>query len=126
MPLTEAHIADLIAAALTVNQYPLDRAVALMPAFKERGLLDPARVAALKQDELVAALNDAGYARGGFVPILAFRLYPLMDAIAAGELDGLNGAAERGDRDAFVALLSTLHGFGPRTAGTAWALWTAG
>ena len=126
MPLTEAHVADLVAALLTVNQYPLDRAVSHMPAFKAAGLLDPAHVAALKQEELIAALNQAGYARGGFVPILAFRLYPLMDAIAEGRLDGLNDAAGRGDKDAFFAALTALHGFGPRTAATAWELWTAG
>lgn len=125
MSLTDTQIADLVAALLTVNSYPLERADALMPAFRDRGLLDPARVAAIPQDELVAAIKDAGYQRGGYVPIVAFRLGFLMDAIAEGQLDALVGAAGGGDKAAFVETLNGLHGFGPRTAEAAWMLWTA-
>lgn len=124
MALTEPQIAHLVAALLTVNLYPLDRAAALMPAFKERGLLDPARVGMLKQEELAEAMRGAGYARGGFVPIVSFRLYPLMEALAAGQLDGLPAAVEAGDRAQFEALLCAIHGFGPTTSAAAWSLWT--
>lgn len=125
MSLTDPQIADLVAALLTVNSYPLERADALMPAFRERGLLDPARLRTIPQDELVTAIRDAGYQRGGYVPIIAFRLGYLMEAIAEGNLDPLVGAAQRGDKEAFIGTLSALHGFGPKTAEAAWMLWTA-
>ena len=124
MALSTENIADLVAALLCVNQYPLHRAVALVPALKAAGLLDPATVNALSQDALVAALRAAGYDRGGFVPILAFRMYPLMEALAAGQLDPLADAARSGDKAAFAATLGAVHGYGPRTIDLAWTLWT--
>ncbi|MDP2307744.1 MAG: hypothetical protein Q8P18_17095 [Pseudomonadota bacterium] len=121
--LSPTEAANLVAALLTVNLYPLDRAHALMPAFEARGLLDPATVAALPQEALVASMTEAGYRRGGFLPIVSFRLYALMDAIAAGTLDVLRDHVAKQDRAAFVDVLSGVSGFGPSTAGAAWALW---
>lgn len=72
MALTTGETANLVAALLTVNLYPLHRARALMPAFEARSLLDPAVVACLRQDDLIAAMSDAGYSRGGFLPIVSF------------------------------------------------------
>lgn len=126
MALTEPQIADLITAVLAVNLYPLERAAALMPAFKERGLLDPERVLAMKGDALVHAINDAGYRRGGYVNVIAFRLDPIMEAVRSGKLDGLQAAADQGDQSGFIATLASVYGFGPRTAETAWMLWTGG
>jgi endonuclease III-like uncharacterized protein len=126
MSLSEDHVAHLVTALLTVNLYPVDRAAALMPAFKAKGLLDPARVAALPQDQLAEAMKDAGYARGGFLPIVSFRMYPLMEAVAGGQLDELEGAVAARDKDRFAKVLSSVHGFGPRTAETAWMLWAEG
>lgn len=124
MPLNDQHVANLVAALLTVNLYPVDKAVGLMPAFRARGLLDPTRVAGMSHPELAEAMRAAGYDRGGFVPIVSFRLYPLMEAIAAGELDGLPTAAAQSDFDSFCTALSAIHGFGPSTSGVAWDLWT--
>jgi hypothetical protein len=125
MPLSQPEVAHVVAALLTVNNFPLDRAHALMPDFAERGLLDPARVAALSQEALMAAMTEAGYRRGGFLPIVSFRMYALMEAVASGTLDGLPSRVAAGDRAAFVALLSGVSGFGPATAGAAWELWSA-
>jgi hypothetical protein len=125
MPLDPADTASLVAALLAVNYYPVDRAYGLMPAFRERGLLDPAKVAAMPHSELIAAMGAAGYDRGGFVPILSFRLYALMEAIAAGSLDALRTLTNDGRKEEFVDTLAAVQGFGPRTAATAWELFRA-
>ena len=117
--------AALVAALLAVNFYPVDRAYGLMPAFYERGLLDPAAVAAMPQAALIEAMNAAGYKRGGFVPILSFRLYKLMDALGSGALASLGAFAASGDKAGFIETLSAVEGFGPRTAETAWELFRA-
>lgn len=120
--LSPAATANLVAAMLAVNFYPLDRAYGLMPAFRDRGLLDPAKVSAMDQQDLISAMSAAGYARGGFLPILSYRLYKLLEAVADGKLDGLPAFATANDRASFVAALTAVHGFGPSTAATAWAL----
>ncbi len=117
--------ASLVSALLAVNFYPVDRAYGLMPAFAERGLLDPQRVAAMPQPELIEAMRAAGYERGGFLPILSFRLYKLMEAIATGSLAALPGLAAADKKAEFVAALAAVEGFGPTTAETAWALFRA-
>lgn len=124
MSLNDAQIADLVTALLTVNRYPLDRAAALMPTFRDQGLLDPRRLLAMSGGEVVRALNDAGYQRGGYVNVIAFRLHPIMEAIAAGQLDGLPPAVEVGDKVTFTATLQGVYGFGPRTIEAAWLLWS--
>ena len=120
-----AAIKNLVAAMLAVNFYPVDRAYNLMPAFSERGLLDPGRVAAMEQADVIAAMSAAGYARGGFLPILSYRLFTLMEAVAAGKLDALPALVASNDEEKFSAALATVHGFGPRTAATAWQLFRA-
>lgn len=125
MTLSDDHVASLVAAMLAVNFFPLDRSYGLMPAFRERGLLDPVRVAAMPQPELITAMNAAGYARGGFLPILSFRLYALMEHLGDGRLDALPAAAAAGDRATFDLALGAVPGFGSRTIASAWALFTS-
>lgn len=125
MPPDDAAIANLVSALLAVNFYPVDRAYSLMPAFRERGLLDPAKVAAIPHAELIAAMTGAGYARGGYVPIISFRLYSLMEAVSSGALDSLVSLAAAGKKGDFVSTLSGVPGFGPSTASTAWQLFGA-
>lgn len=122
MPLETTDAANLVSALLAVNFYPVERAYSLMPAFRVRGLLDPATVAAMPHEGLIAAMKAAGYNRGGFVPILSYRVCSLMEAIASGSLDGLVALADKGRKDEFVAMLSAVPGFGPTTANTAWHL----
>lgn len=123
MPLSSIHVEHLVAATLSVNGYSADRAVALMPAFRRAGLLDAAKVAALEGDALIAACEGAGYTRGGFVPIIAYRLLATLKAAADGQLDALPGHVAANRPAEFAAVLRSVHGFGPRTAETAWALW---
>jgi hypothetical protein len=120
--LDSAATTNLVAAMLAVNFYPVDRAYRLMPAFRERGLLDPAKVAAMEQEALITAMSAAGYDRGGFLPILSYRLYTLMEALSAGKLDKLPALAASNDEAGFTTSLTAVHGFGPSTAATAWAL----
>ena len=93
-----------------------------MPAFREHGLLDPAQVAAMEQEALITSMSAAGYDRGGFLPILSYRLCTLLEAIAAGKLDKLPVLAAANDEVSFTAALTAVHGFGPTTAATAWSL----
>jgi hypothetical protein len=126
MPLSSDHVAHLVTALLAVNQYPLDRAAKLIPAFRAQGLLNPARLAAMEQEAAIKAMTEAGYARGGYLPIVSFRLYKLMEAVAAGQLDELEKAAATGDRQRFDTVLSGIHGFGPATTEAAWSLCSEG
>ncbi len=113
---TPEQVTAIVAAMLTVNQYPVSKAWALMPAFRDVGLLDPARVDAMSWDELKAAMVAAGYDRGGFVPIVGARLAELMRAIQEGGLDALGDALASGDRQRATAALCAIKGFGPRVA----------
>jgi hypothetical protein len=113
-------LAALVAASLTVNQYPADRAWSLLPAFRAAGLLDPAQVGPMAWDDLVGRMKAAGYDRGGFVPIVGARLAELMLAVQRGTLEGMFRAASDGDQRAFEAEVCQVKGFGPRVARTAW------
>ena len=124
MSLTLAETGHLVTAMLAVNGYGTDRAAALLPAFHSRGLLDPGRAAAMERDELIAAMTEAGYSRGGYLPILWFRHQQLMEAISKGALDRLPRFIQAGDEANFKAVLAGVHGWGPVTAATAWALWS--
>jgi hypothetical protein len=124
MPLSAAQTEALVTAMLTVNGYPVGRAAALMPKFREHSLLNPAELAKLKGERIISAMKEAGYERGGFLPILSFRLCELMEALASTVLDPLASHAANGDEAGFCALLSSIHGFGPRTSEIAWVLWT--
>ena len=126
MALAPAHVEHLVAASLTVNGYPIERAVALIPAFRERGLLDVATVGAMDGAELAAAIVQAGYARGGYVPIVTYRLAQLLTAAASPALDQLPAFVVSRNEQSFTATLRTVHGFGPATAATAWFLWSGG
>lgn len=62
MPLKTDERRHLVAALLTVNGYPVERAAVLMPAFEEAGLLDLRRTAELDGGALSATMDTAGYA----------------------------------------------------------------
>ena len=83
------------------------------------------RVATTPQPELIAAMADTGYARGGFLPILSFRLDALPEHVGDGRLDGLAEAAATGDPAVVEARLGVVLGFGPRSIASAWMLFTS-
>lgn len=70
----------LLAALLSVNGYQVDRALRLMPALREAGILAPDHesVANLPQGDMIKALVDAGYNRGGYLPIMSCRVSKFM------------------------------------------------
>ncbi len=125
MSLTPEQIGDLVTAMLAVNNYGVAQAAALLPALGARGLLDAARAAEMDRDELIAAMTDAGYTRGGYLPILWYRHQQLMEAISKGVLDNLPALAAAKDEAAFKVKLASVHGWGPATTATAWSLWRA-
>lgn len=122
MSVNDSLLEKLLAALLSVNGYPVDRALGLMPSLRMAGVLSPATVGDIPQDEMVKALNEAGYGRGGYLPIMSYRVYKLMEAVADGKLDDLEGYVADGDKGAFGQVLSSVHGFGPSTIETAWSL----
>lgn len=122
-PLAPETLDAVVAAMLTVNQYPVDRAVALVPALRAARLLDAPAVNAMTWDDLVQALRTAGYDRGGFVPIVGARLAELMLAVERGDLGPLQDAVAAKDSATFAARLSAIKGFGPKVSATAaWLL----
>lgn len=125
MALSARQVEHLVAAMLSVNGYAVERAVTLMPSFRAAGLLSYGKVAAMDGDALAGALQACGYTRGGFVPIMAYRLVKLLEAAESGNLDECQMRAAVGDRDGFRRALSGVHGLGPNTSMTAWILWTA-
>lgn len=123
MPLDSDEVGQLVVALLCMNNYLVDRAAGLVPAMRERGLLDPVRVAATSQEAAIGELSAAGYARGGYLPIITFRLFALIEDLGSGKLDALPSIVAAGKKDEFISALAGVHGFGPRTAETAWLLW---
>jgi hypothetical protein len=124
MALAPERIETLMTALLAVNGYRVDAAAALMPAFRTAGLLDHQTVAALDYDAVVERMVNAGYRRGGYVPIVSYRVMKTLEAAAAGVLDDLDVLATSNQKDGFIETLRGVHGFGPRTAELAWSLWT--
>jgi hypothetical protein len=122
-PVAPETLDAIVAAMLTVNQYPVERAVALVPSLRNASLLDPAAVNPMTWEHLVLALRTAGYDRGGFVPIVAARLAELMLAAERGDLTAVQDAVDAKDSAAFCTRLSSIKGFGPKVSNTAaWLL----
>ncbi len=107
---------------LSVNNYPVTDAWALLPSLRAAGLFDAVLVASMEQSEIVARLKMAGYDRGKITEILAPRLQALMRAVEGGELDGVSTIVEAEDREGLRALLLPIPGVGPRVFETAWML----
>lgn len=122
MTLTQDQRLDLVVATLATYNYGLEKAWELRERLGAAGLDDPTRVAGRSVEEVGNALKVAGYDRGGITYIIAPRLVSLMEALGEGRLDPLATALASGDEAAFSACLTTVKGFGPKAAKTAWAL----
>lgn len=122
MALAPAHVECLLMAVLSVNNFSLEKAWALLPRMREAGLTDPARVAAMEMPAVIEALRGAGYDRKNLTWLFAERVKALMVAIHDGQLDGLPDAISRKDKKAAAALLAPIRGVGPRVVENAWAL----
>ena len=125
MKISQRHLEDILLAMLSVNNYPVTDAWALLPALRTAGLFDAARVASMDQSEIVARLKMAGYDRGKITEILAPRLQALMRAAEDGVLDGVSMIVEAEDRKGLRGLLLPIPGVGPRVLETAWMLLSA-
>jgi len=124
MALAPDQLAPVVAAVLAVNNYKLERAWALMPAFASAGLLDPEGVADQDLSDLTPRVFAAGFQRGLLTEMMAGRVRDVMRVARTGQLDGLPTRVEVGDREGVVTLLCTVKGIGPKVAGNAWMLMT--
>jgi hypothetical protein len=122
MALAPNQVEYLLMALLAVNNYPLEKAWALLPRMRELGLTDPARVAAMDMPATIEALTAAGYDRKNLTWMFAERVMALMAAIHGGELAGLDEAIAAKDKGRATELLDRVRGVGPRVIQNAWAL----
>lgn len=109
-------------ALLSVNNFSLEKAWALLPRMRDAGLTDPYRVAGMEMAAVIEALTRAGYDRKNLTWLFAERVRALMAAIHGGELAGLDAAIAAKDRDRATELLSRVRGVGPTVIQNAWAL----
>ena len=119
---TSLEVEAVIAAALAVQNYRVEKAWKLLPGLRAAGLTDPASVAVDDVEALTAKLVAAGYDRGKLTGMIAGRFRRLMEQINAGGLDGIAEAVRNEDRDGVIAILTELHGIGPSAATSAWML----
>lgn len=122
MLLQPDHLESIMASVLAVNAYGLEKAYALLPAFRKAGLTDPKWVAKASLEDIMARLHEAGYHRGMLAEMMAGRLLDLMKAVAEGKLDALNDLVARRDQEGATSLLCTIRGIGPKVAADVWML----
>jgi len=120
----QEHVEDLVVALLAVNQYPIEKAWALLPALRSEGLNAPATTPA-DLGEATVMLANAGYNRGLLTSMFAERIQNLMWAVRDGRLDGFDELVTAGKKNEAMALLCSISGIGPRVADNAWQLVTA-
>lgn len=126
MKLEKDDLEAIVVAVLAVNRYSLEKAYALLPAFRKAGLLSPEKVAAKEIETVIAELHAAGYQRGGLMGIMGGRFHSVMQAIHAGKLDTFSSLARKGSPEKATELLCSVKGIGPSVAATVLELIKAG
>ena len=110
----DAVVGHLVVAMLTVNNWALEKAWAILPKLTELELCDPQRLSALSHDEIFARLKRAGYTKSDYVVgLLADRLREMAKVMATVKPEKLTELMEPGhekDRDQFFLALK---GVGP-------------
>ncbi len=105
---------NLVVAMLTVNNWALEKAWALLPDLTSLGLCNAQSLSALSHEEIFARLKRAGYTKSDYVVgLLADRLREMAKTVAAtapAELMELMEPGHEKDRDRF---LLSLKGVGP-------------
>lgn len=118
---------NLVVAMLTVNNWALEKAWALLPELTSLGLCDAQCLSTLSHEEIFARLKRAGYAKSDYVVgLLADRLREMakvMATIPPAKLTELMEPGHEKDRDRF---LLSLKGVGPAVLETFVALQTRG
>jgi hypothetical protein len=122
MALSAPQIECLLMALLSVNNYPLAKAWALLPRMRELGLTNPPRVVGMGMPAVIEALTVAGYDRKNLTWMFAERVMALMAAIHGGELAGLDEAIAAKDKARASELLDRVRGVGPTVIQNAWVL----
>lgn len=126
MSLSKDQILDLVVALLATYNYSLDKAWALRDALEEQGFSEPKTAIGKKPEKVGNLLKKAGYDRGGITYIIAPRVTTLMEAIKDGSLDSLKARLKSQKKKGFCEDLQKIKGFGPKSAGLAWELMSAG
>lgn len=122
MGLSDDTVESLVVAVLAVYQYSLEKAWDLRDGLRKAGLFEPESVVGKEEAQIGNLMKRAGYDRGGITYIIAPRLIGLMEAIQRGDLDELPGFVAAGDREGAVAIITSIKGFGPKSADSAWEL----
>jgi endonuclease III-like uncharacterized protein len=116
-------VADLIVALLTVNQWTVGQAAALLSSLRSNGLLDLSSIHRLSQDDIATRLAASGYQRGGFMcRLMADRIRCVAEALRAGTLETLLKCEQSDDRDGMTRCLLPLKGVGPQVVAVFLAL----
>jgi hypothetical protein len=122
MALSMPQIECLLMALLSVNNFPLEKAWALLPRMRDAGLTDPARVVTMDMATAIEALTRTGYDRKNLTWLFAERMKALMAAIHDGKLAGLDEAISASNKERARVLLSDVRGVGARVFENAWTL----
>ena len=122
MAISQDHLDAVVVAVLAVNNYPLEKAWALLPRLRQAGLTDPRLVASEDLGSLTVGLARAGYNRGLLTAMMAERLQGLGQAVQDGTLSSFDAILAQGDRERAISVLRHVRGIGPRVAANAWTL----
>ena len=104
---------DLVVSMLSVNQFPLERAYALLPGLQSEKLTDPAELSKRTPPEIYAKLIAAGYNRGEFMTYLfAERLVSLGTFVQSAGIANCETVMKGHDARALEKLLLPINGIG--------------
>lgn len=106
---------DLVVSILSVNQYPLEKTYASLPALRSEGLCAPENLGRWDVEEIIARLKKAGLDRGPFMTSLfAVRLASLGVAVSTIGVAEFASLLLRKRRTEISQLLMPINGIGPR------------
>jgi len=115
----QAIFVDLTAALLSVNRWPIEKALAVAERLREHGLMVPQRIASMQVGDVATELQHAGYTKGDFMSaLIAERLVKCSQELTPAGLKEISRLEEVGDAASLSAYLQSLPGLGPETART--------
>jgi 3-methyladenine DNA glycosylase/8-oxoguanine DNA glycosylase len=105
---------DLIVALLSVYNISLEKVDAMAPQFKQNGLTDPQKLAAMSHEEINQALCQSGYDRGNLNGIFIPRLIALAAYIVQKDPAKCEKILSSGQKTEIETLLLPIKGVGPK------------
>jgi hypothetical protein len=105
---------DLIVSILSVNNFSVERAYALVDGLRNNGLIDPSMLVGLDSEEVLRRLKLAGFDRGEYMNnLFAFRLAGLGAFIGKNGVEAATEMISNKDRQTIEKTLGGLYGVGP-------------